>query len=42
MLFRSADFALGVEEVRAEGAVAIHVLDVAFEGRVGVVDDVVV
>ena len=34
--------ALGDEEVGAEGAVAVHVLEVALEVGVGVVDDVVV
>ncbi len=38
----AAGFALGDEEAGAEGAVAVHVLYVALEVGVGVVDDVVV
>ncbi len=36
----AAGLALGDKELRAEGAVAVHVLEVALEGGVGVVDEV--
>ena len=38
----AAGFPFGDEELCAEGAVAIHVLDVAFEGGIGVVDEIAV
>jgi len=37
-----AGFSLFDDGLRAKGAVAVHVLDVAFDGGVGVVDEVAV
>ena len=39
---RAADLAGGDQQLAAERAVAVHVLDVGFQRRIGVVDDVVV